>query len=47
MRKAFSIRPPYVFAQGYLPWMWGDTPQNPAKHWRGWRSKVRNDGSFR
>jgi hypothetical protein len=36
---------PYVFAQGYLPWMWGDTPQN--RHALAWlRSKVRNDGSF-
>jgi len=36
---------PYVFAQGYLPWMWGDTPQNrQALAWL--RSKVRNDGSF-
>jgi len=36
---------PYVFAQGYLPWMWGDTPQN--RHALAWlRSKVRHDGSF-
>ena len=36
---------PYVFAQGYLPWMWGDTPQN--RHALAWlRSQVRNDGSL-
>lgn len=36
---------PYVFAQGYLPWIWGDTPEN--RRALGWlRSKVRRDGSF-
>lgn len=35
----------YVFAQGYLPWMWGDTPQNrDALVWL--RSKVQKDGSL-
>jgi hypothetical protein len=36
---------PYVFAQGYLAWMWGDTPQNrQALAWL--RSKVGPDGSL-
>lgn len=35
---------PYVFAQGYLPWMWGNTLQNrQALSWL--RSRVRSDGS--
>jgi hypothetical protein len=35
---------PYVFAQGYLPWMWGNTLQNrQALAWL--RSRVRSDGS--
>ena len=35
---------PYVFAQGYLPWMWGDTAQNrKALAWL--RSSVRDNGS--
>ena len=34
---------PYIFAQGYLPWMWGDTPQDrDALSWL--RSRVRSDG---
>jgi len=36
---------PYVFVQGYLAWMWGDTPENrEAVAWL--RSKVRANGSF-
>ena len=36
---------PYVFAQGYLAWMWGDTPQNrQALAWL--RSKVGSDGAL-
>jgi len=35
---------PYVFAQGYLPWMWGDTVQNrQALSWL--RSRLSRDGS--
>jgi hypothetical protein len=35
---------PYVFAQGYLPWIWGDTPENrQALSWL--RSRVSTDGS--
>jgi hypothetical protein len=35
----------YVFAQGYLAWMWGDTPENrQAVAWLC--SKVRPDGSL-
>jgi len=36
---------PYVFAQGYLAWMWGDTPQN--RHALAWlRSKAASDGAL-
>jgi len=36
---------PYVFAQGYLAWMWGDTRQNrQALAWL--RSKVASDGAL-
>jgi hypothetical protein len=36
---------PYTFAQGYLAWMWGDTPQNrQALAWL--RSKVRSNGAL-
>jgi hypothetical protein len=35
---------PYVFAQGYLPWMWGNTLQD--RHALAWlRSRGRSDGS--
>ena len=35
----------YAFAQGYLAWMWGDTPEN--RHALAWlRSKVRSDGAL-
>jgi hypothetical protein len=36
---------PYIFAQGYLAWMWGDTFQNrQALTWL--RSKVESDGAL-
>jgi len=36
---------PYVFAQGYLAWMWGDSREN--RQGLVWlRSKVRGDGSL-
>ena len=36
---------PYVFAQGYLAWMWGDTAENrQALAWL--RLKVRSDGAL-
>lgn len=36
---------PYIFAQGYLAWMWGDTPQNrQALEWL--RSNVESDGAL-
>jgi len=36
---------PYIFAQGYLAWMWGDTPQNrQALEWL--RSKAGSDGAL-
>lgn len=36
----------YVFAQGYLAWMWGDTPQDRAAlEWL--RSRVQSDGTIR
>jgi hypothetical protein len=36
---------PYVFAQGYLPWMWGNIKENQAAtEWL--RAKVRADGSI-
>lgn len=36
---------PYVFAQGYLAWIWGDTPQNrQAVAWM--QSKIQRDGSM-
>jgi hypothetical protein len=35
----------YVFAQGYLPWMWGDSKESRAAlNWL--RAKVRADGSI-
>jgi hypothetical protein len=43
--KGYLDPTPYVFAQGYLPWMWGDTAENrQALVWL--RSRVRHDGSF-
>jgi hypothetical protein len=43
-QKGVLDRTPYVFAQGYLPWMWGNTPQNrQALAWL--HSRVSSDGS--
>ena len=36
---------PYIFAQGYLAWMWGDTPENrDAVSWL--KSRIQADGSL-
>jgi virulence-associated protein VapD len=46
LRHDGTIDPtPYVFAQGYLSWMWGDTKENlAALDWL--QAKVRADGSI-
>src|SRR5579872_1100119 len=36
---------PYVFAQGYLPWIWGDSPENREALSR-LQSKIQRDGSL-
>jgi hypothetical protein len=46
LREDGTVDPtPYVFAQGYLPWMWGGAEENMAAfEWL--QAKVRADGSI-